>query len=156
MEYEICYLVGESNEANLEKIKEEVEGIISQEGGKILPAEKIEKRKMAYKIKKEIRGIYVARRFEMEKNEDDVVENVNAIDDITKKLNLKNEVLRFMIIKADELPSLVKKEEGQVEENKKSERVEMKKQEKNPEEKSEKPKKQQKSIDDKLEEILNI
>jgi ribosomal protein S6 len=156
MEYEICYLIGESNEGNLEKIKEEVKEIISQEGGKFLPEEKIEKRKMAYKVKKEIRGIYVAQRFETAKNED---ESGNPIKDITGKLNLKNEVLRFMIVKTEELPPLVKKEEAQPEAAKKSE--------KKPESVSassyakitadkEKPKAKKDEMEDELDKLLNI
>lgn len=151
MEYEICYLVGESNEAHLEKIKEEVKNIIFQEEGKFLPEEKIEKRKMAYKVKKEIRGIYIAQRFEIEKNEEG--KNEKAIENITKKLNLKNEVLRFMIVKADELPPLVKKEEAKAEE--KTEKTKVFKLDKKPEEKMEKTKSKN-EIDDELDKILNI
>jgi ribosomal protein S6 len=154
MKYEICYLIGESNESGLEKIKGEVEAIISQEGGSLLPEEKMEKRKMAYKVKKEVRGIYMARRFEVPVNDEGVAEKENVIEDITKKLNLKNEVLRFMIVKADELPPLVKKEEEKKEE-KKPEKTEVKevKKEKKPEEK---PKAKKDEIDDELDKILNI
>jgi ribosomal protein S6 len=156
MEYEICYLVGESKESELERIKEEVGAIISQEGAKLLDPEKVEKRKLAYKVKKEIRGIYVAKHFIVEKDEDS---EKNPLEGITRKMNLKNEVLRFMIAKADEVPALIKKEEMRDEPvEKKPARIATQSVagEEKTREQSEKPKAKQDNIDDQLEEILNI
>ncbi|MFC1645046.1 30S ribosomal protein S6 [Patescibacteria group bacterium] len=99
MEYEICYLIGESKEVELDSIKEGVEKIVTEAGGTFIEGEFKEKRKMAYEIKKEIRGIYVARRFNVDKNSD-------AVSEITGELNLNNDVLRFIVVKTDELPEL--------------------------------------------------
>jgi len=103
MEYEILYLIGASKETDLEKIKAEVMEIIISEGGQFLEKEVIEKRKLAYRIKHETHGIYIARRFEMAEPE--------KIQVINKKLNLYTGILRFMISKASELPELTSKEE---------------------------------------------
>ncbi|MFH0969512.1 MAG: 30S ribosomal protein S6 [Patescibacteria group bacterium] len=110
MIYELCYLVGESKEQDLPRIKEEVSGIISKEGGKWLEPRIDEKRKMAYKVGKEVRGIYVAQRFEISKEESESDEIKNPIDSINRKMNLYKDVLRFIIIKADELPELKARE----------------------------------------------
>ncbi|KKP68156.1 MAG: hypothetical protein UR65_C0062G0012 [Candidatus Moranbacteria bacterium GW2011_GWE2_35_164] len=60
MEYEICYLIGESKEANLDKIRPIVEGIITKHKGTFLEGEFVRKRRLSYEIKREARGTYVA------------------------------------------------------------------------------------------------
>ena len=115
MLYELNYLIGESKEAELEKIKKEVEEIVAGEGANFLEPIFTEKRKLAYKVEKDIRGTYTARRFELpEKDSEEAEKNAekeNPIKQITKKLNLNQNILRFIIVKADELPELGKKEE---------------------------------------------
>ncbi|MDH4330935.1 MAG: 30S ribosomal protein S6, partial [Candidatus Moranbacteria bacterium] len=109
MEYEICYLIGESKETELDSIKKGVEEIITHEGGVLLDSEFLEKRKMAYEIKKEIRGTYIAKRFtvvDKDEREEDQYPEKDIISEITTKMNLNNDVLRFIVIKADDLPEL--------------------------------------------------
>ena len=129
--------------------------------------EVITRRKLSYEVKHQIKGIYIARRFEMPEvdywAEGLESEKIGRIDVITKKLNLNQNVLRFMIVKAEELPELKQKEEipakreperrDRRDSRERSERptrherpAPAKKEEKKPEE----------SIDKKLEEILNI
>lgn len=107
MKYEICYLVGESNEAKLAEIKAGAEKIVSEEGGVFEGIETQDRRKLAYKVQKDVRGIYVTRRFELPETEE--IEK-NPIGEMTKKLNLFGGVLRFLIIKADKLPELKQRE----------------------------------------------
>jgi len=184
MRYELCYLVGASREMDLPKVKEEVMEVVASLGGVFEEKEFEEKRKMAYKVKHETHGIYVAKRFELEDSE--------KLTEIIEKLNLYSQILRFLISRADELPELVTKEErlgeaaskDKVARAKEAER-EKKKTEAKPEkspEKIEKPeikeepkekeetgkepevklpkeddkKKQEEDLDKKLEEILNI
>ena len=103
MRYEIFYLVGSSQEANLERIKKEVEDLIVSSGGVFEKKETKEKRKLSYKIKHETSGTYFAQRFELEKGAE--------LEKINLKMNLKSDVLRFMISKASDLPELKTKEE---------------------------------------------
>lgn len=105
MKYELCYLVGESKEQEFARIKEDVSAIISKEGGKWLDPQIEEKRKMAYRVGREVRGVYVAQQFEIVKDEEDG-EKASPLDNINKKLNLYNDILRFIIIKAEDLPEL--------------------------------------------------
>ncbi|HOF42374.1 MAG TPA: 30S ribosomal protein S6 [Candidatus Moranbacteria bacterium] len=107
MQYELFYLVGERQEANLDTIKKDVEEILVSEKAKLLDPEVLEKRKLAYEIKHQRRGTYVTRRFELPENEDGAeTEKESAVEKITKKLNLTGNVLRFIIVRADELPDL--------------------------------------------------
>lgn len=103
MQYEICYLVGESKDAILEATKQEVEKMIEAAGGKLLEGEFLEKKKLAYKVQKDIRGTYVARRFELVQAED---AEKDAVAELGHKLNLHTDLLRSIIIKADDLPAL--------------------------------------------------
>lgn len=109
MTYELCYLVGESKDQDLPKIKEEVKNIVLKEGGQWLPLVVEEKRKLAYKVEKNSRGTYITQRFELnesEADENNAQEKKNAVSEISKKINLYQDVARFIIIKASELPEL--------------------------------------------------
>lgn len=182
MQYELFYLVGEKNEANLETIREEVAKILTDEKATLVDPELVEKRKLAYEIKHQNKGTYVTRRFDLpeldfwadEKN----AEKEFGISAITRKLNLYKNVLRFMIVKADELPELGAKEKRKQQELK-GEKFQPKKEEKTTkpvkpikakpqptkkeekvEEKVEAPKEkkkeEKKDIDKQLDELLNI
>jgi ribosomal protein S6 len=161
MKYELFYLVGVSKETELEKIKTEVKKIVLEEGGVFEEKEVIEKRKLSYAVKHETHGIYVAQRFEIEEGE--------KLQGITRKINLRPDVLRFLISRADELPPLRTKEErirevsAPVQEIKplrnSSQKPEVKvSPEVKPDEKAqaEKEKTESQDIDKRLEEILNI
>ena len=112
-EYELFYLVGETKEAELPRIKADVEALIVGEGATFLPGETVDKRKLAYSIKKEVRGTYIARRFTVPQEEETLAEELAKRKDeadfiarVTKKLNLSKDVLRFLILRADDLPAL--------------------------------------------------
>lgn len=109
MQYELFYLVGERQEANLDAIKEKVYGILKTGGANLLDPEVVEKRKLAYEIKHQRKGVYVTRRFDFpEAKEDEAAKDAKefGIEAITKKLNLFSDVLRFLIVKTDDLPDL--------------------------------------------------
>ncbi|HWQ59859.1 MAG TPA: 30S ribosomal protein S6 [Candidatus Fimivivens sp.] len=105
-EYELFYLVGDSKEAELPKIREDVEKIVTDFGGTFLSEETEEKRNLAYEIRSERRGTYVARRFSMPETGEGMQDKENVIDGITKALQLYNAVSRFLIVRADGLPEL--------------------------------------------------
>ncbi|EKE11449.1 MAG: hypothetical protein ACD_15C00077G0007 [uncultured bacterium] len=160
MKYELFYLVAGSRETGLETIKAATEEIITQEGGAFEEKEVVERRKLAYEIKHETHGFYVARRFEVSETE--------KIQNITRKLNLHTGILRSIISRASELPELKTKEERIGAASNRSERKNKETAEKiapsKPAEKIAKitekstpiEKKETEDIDKKLEEILNI
>jgi len=157
MKYELFYLVAGSREADLETIKAGAREIVTAEGGVFDEKEVVEKRKLAYQVKHETHGFYVARRFELE--------NTQSLQDITRKLNLNPNILRSIISRADELPELKTKEERINAASKQAERKPKEKvaekaaapQEKvAPKAEPAETKKAAEDIDKKLEEILNI
>ncbi len=111
MQYELFYLIGERQEANLAEIREEISKMLVSEKATLLDPEVTEKRKLAYEIKHQNKGTYVTRRFELP--EDLASEAESGIQSITRKLNLNSNVLRSIIVKASELPELGAKERRQ-------------------------------------------
>lgn len=112
-EYELFYLVGESKEATLPAIRKEVEDMFVAEGANFLPIETLDKRKLAYEVKGEERGFYVARRFtlpdmsELSSAEfEKAMKETDVITRLNRKLSLSQTVLRALILRADELPEL--------------------------------------------------
>lgn len=115
-EYELFYLIGESKEVDMARIKDEIKAIVVKEGGEFLEGESTEKRKLAYPIRREIRGIYVAQRFTTA-DRNDREENIekgeeSIISRLTRLLNLYRDILRFIIVRAEDLPSLNPVEES--------------------------------------------
>ncbi len=160
MQYELFYLVGASKEADLEKITQETSKIIASEGGVFEEKQVIEKRKLAYPVKHEKYGFYVAQRFEMADTE--------KFKAVNKRLNLHSEILRFLISRAEELPELLSRKEREEIKLKKDResRKERSAEIKISESREEKPaqaakqvpeeKATEEDIDEKLKEILNI
>jgi ribosomal protein S6 len=66
-----------------------------------------EKRKMAYEVKKEVRGTYIARRFTLpDADERESEPEIHPIVSMTRTLQLSKDVLRFIIVRADDMPEL--------------------------------------------------
>lgn len=105
MEYEILYLVGESKKAQLETIKKGAEEAIVASGGVVQEGEFVDERRMEYSIKGESRGIYVAKRFTVKEGAGDIPAEV------TKAISFDKNILRFMIVRAEELPTLEESQE---------------------------------------------
>lgn len=118
MQYELFYLVGERQEANLDKIKGDINSLLVSVKASLLEPELSEKRKLAYEIKHQNKGVYITRRFELPEieNTDETSRTDFGIEAITKKLNLYSDVLRFMIVKTEDLPDLGAKERRKAQE----------------------------------------
>ncbi len=116
IEYELLYLIAESKEVDLTRIREEVKAIVEAEGGTYTGAEKLEKRKLAYAIKREVRGTYIAQRFTTPDRNDREVSveagEPSILGRINHKLTLYRDVLRFITVRAENLPALLPEEEG--------------------------------------------
>ncbi|HBO16673.1 MAG: hypothetical protein UR69_C0004G0036 [Candidatus Moranbacteria bacterium GW2011_GWE2_35_2-] len=161
IEYELFYLVGESREHDLDKIKKEVDEVVSKEGGKILEVEVVTRRKMSYEIKRESRGVYITKRFEIldkDEREEQGLANKDIVSDINIKLLQNRDVLRFLITRADQLPALgigIEKDDKSEREKQVLKKEEVKKEEKvaqiKEDDKIEKEKAKKKSIANKEE-----
>lgn len=109
IEYELFFLVGESQESEKSVIAERVAKIVENDGGTFLEPVTEEKRKLAYEIKGESRGTFIARRFTLpsvDEIPETVSEELHPLEKINRQLQLDKGVLRFIIVRADNLPEL--------------------------------------------------
>ncbi len=100
MNYEINFLILQSQTEKADKIRKEVKDLITKFNGKITAELIYQKRKLAYEIKHERYGFYTVYRFDLENGE--------TLKDLTKELNLLNTVARHIIVRSNELPELPK------------------------------------------------
>lgn len=98
MEFEINFLVLQSQTENLEALRGEVKKIIEANTGSITDKLEYRKRKLSYKIKHELYGFFSVFRF--------IMKDSGMIKALKKDLNLCQDVTRYIIVRADELPAL--------------------------------------------------
>jgi ribosomal protein S6 len=113
-EYELFYLIGESDKAEFAAINTQVQEIVTKHGGTWLPKQVTEERRLAYPIKHQRRGLYVAQRFTLpdkDERDEQSIADANPIAHVTRDLNLHKQILRAIIVDAAELPALMTKEE---------------------------------------------
>lgn len=119
------WLVADNKKEELPRLKKEVSDIVTKAGGTVTAETAEFEQKLAYQIKHNWKGIYVVGRFTL-KNTDEREESgdtTDAIGEMTRQLNLHKELLRYIIVSAEDLPSLesfskevksAKKEDGKV------------------------------------------
>lgn len=111
MQYEILFLVEQAKEEKLSEIEKSIEDILKEVNGELTHDRWEEKRKLAYPIGKAVRGTYVARRFSLPDRDfwgKKSGENPkNPLDEVVRKMNLFSDVLRYTIVRAEGLLSLV-------------------------------------------------
>ena len=90
--YELAILYDPDLEIDLEKPATKVKGIITEAGGKITAEDNWGKRKLAYKIHGHDMAVYVFYTAEIE---------ASKLREIESKLNITDEVIRFLIVKPD-------------------------------------------------------
>jgi small subunit ribosomal protein S6 len=90
--YELAILYDPDLEIDLEKPASKVKGIIAEAGGKITGEDNWGKRKLAYKIKGHDMAVYVFYTAEVDSLK---------LREIESKLNITDEVIRFLIVKPD-------------------------------------------------------
>lgn len=92
-EYELTVLVHPDLEADLDKALDKVRALVTDNGGEIVKEDNWGKKKLAYSIKREDFAIYVYF---------DVKLPAGAPVKISNVLNITDEVLRYLLVKADE------------------------------------------------------
>ena len=92
-EYELTVLVHPDLEADLEKALGKVRSLITDNGGEIIKEDSWGKKKLAYRINREDFAIYVY--FEANLPADAPLK-------ISNVLNITDEVLRYLLVKADD------------------------------------------------------
>lgn len=103
--YELTVLFHPDLEIDLEKPLKKLEGIITDNGGKIVKQENLGKRKLAYTIKKQDFAVYVMSEVS--------IAPVNA-SKVQNLLNITDEVIRYLMVEKDlKAPAEGSKEESQ-------------------------------------------
>ena len=92
-EYELTVLIHPDLEADLDKALDKVKSLITDNGGEIIKEDNWGKKKLAYKINGEDFAVYVAM---------DVKLPAAAPAKISNTLNITDEVLRYLLVKAEE------------------------------------------------------
>lgn len=92
-EYELTVLVHPDLEADLDKVLDKVRALVTDNGGEIIKEDNWGKKKLAYSINREDFAVYVY--FEVKLP-------AEAPLKISNVLNITDEVLRYLLVKADE------------------------------------------------------
>lgn len=90
--YELTVLLHPDLEIDLDKPLKKVEGIITDNGGKIVNKDNWGKKKLAYSIKKQDFAVYVLLEVEI------APKNANKVQSL---LNITDEVLRYLMVEKD-------------------------------------------------------
>lgn len=90
--YELTVLFHPDLEIDLEKPLKKVDGIITENGGKVLHSDSWGKKKLAYSIKKQDFAVYVLLEVEI------APKNANKVQSL---LNITDEVLRYLMVEKD-------------------------------------------------------
>lgn len=91
--YELAILFDPDLEIDLDKPAKKVKDIVAEAGGKITAEDNWGKRKLAYKINGQEMAVYVFYTVEIDPT------NVKSIE---QKLNITDEVIRFLVTKPDQ------------------------------------------------------
>lgn len=109
MEYELMFLIAEEKKPDFSRIKDEVRTVVETAGGTWTGDSLEFDRKLAYAIKHNWRGTYFVQRFTLP-NKDERNENTGApedpISEMTRQMNINQDILRYIIVNASELPPL--------------------------------------------------
>ena len=99
--YELTVLIHPDFESDLEKALDKVRGLVAANGGEIVKEDNWGKKKLAYAIKGQDFAIYVAM---------DVKLPAAAPLKISNTLNITDEVLRYLLVKAEARPVIESEE----------------------------------------------
>lgn len=101
-DYELTVLIHPDLESDLEKPLAKIRSLVTANGGEIVKEDNWGKKKLAYAIKGEEFAIYVAM---------DVKLPATALLKISNTLNITDEVLRYLLVKAEVRPEVEAEEE---------------------------------------------
>lgn len=93
-EYETIFILRpETNQDGITQVNQRVRSVIETMGGKTLKLDNWGKRKLAYEIKKQLKGIYMYWRF---------LGSTGLVEEIERNLRMLDSVVRYYTVKVDE------------------------------------------------------
>jgi small subunit ribosomal protein S6 len=93
-EYETIFILRpDTNQDGLHSVNSRVRGVIDQMGGRLIKLDNWGKRKLAYEIKKQMKGIYLYWQY---------LGTAGMVEEIERNLKMLDSVIRFYTVKIDE------------------------------------------------------
>ena len=96
-EYELMFVLApDLQEDGVTATTERINGLITNRGGEITKVDNWGRRRMAYPIRRHPDGLYTVLRFRLD---------ANLTDELDRNLRLTEQVLRHLIVRAEEVPA---------------------------------------------------
>src|SRR5215468_5540786 len=93
-EYETIYILRpDTNQDGITAVNTRVRSVIEQKGGKILKLDNWGKRKLAYEVEKQLKGIYLYWQY---------LGTAGTVEEIERNLRMLDSVIRYYTVKVDE------------------------------------------------------
>ena len=93
-EYETIFILRpETNQDGIQTVNTRVRSVIEQMGGKLLKLDNWGKRKLAYEVKKQLKGIYLYWQY---------LGTPGVVEEIERNLRMLDSVIRYYTVKVDE------------------------------------------------------
>ncbi len=93
-EFETIFILRpDTNQDGIQLVNTRVRGVIDQSGGKLLKLDNWGKRKLAYEVKKQLKGIYLYWQY---------LGTSGVVEEIERNLRMLDSVIRYYTVKVDE------------------------------------------------------
>ncbi len=93
-EYETIFILrSDTDNAGVGQVNQRLRGILESMGGKALKLDNWGKRKLAYEVKKQLKGIYLYWQY---------IGNTGVVEEIERNLRMLDSVIRYYTVKVDE------------------------------------------------------
>jgi small subunit ribosomal protein S6 len=93
-EYETIFILRpDTNQEGIQAVNTRVRTVIEQKGGKLLKLDNWGKRKLAYEVAKQLKGIYLYWQY---------LGNAGTVEEIERNLRMLDAVIRYYTVKVDE------------------------------------------------------
>lgn len=93
-EYETIFILRpETNQDGITLVNQRVRGVVDQMGGRVLKLDNWGKRKLAYEVNKQLKGIYLYWQY---------IGNTGVVEEIERNLRMLDSVIRYYTVKIDE------------------------------------------------------
>ncbi len=93
-EYETIFILRpDTNQEGIQTVNQRIRSIIDQMGGRLIKLDNWGKRKLAYEVKKQLKGIYLYWQF---------LGTSGVVEEIERNLRMLDSVIRYYTVKVDE------------------------------------------------------
>ena len=92
--YELVFIVRtDVPEEDVEKLLTQLQGVVTAAGGKVEKAEKMGRRRLAYRVRRQREGLYILLAFEA---------GGDVVKELERRLKVSDPVIKFLTVRTDE------------------------------------------------------